>query len=42
MDEKWTEGWHAQKVPTYWFVWYFFTNGYVQDYIKKNNWKMKE
>jgi hypothetical protein len=40
MDEK--EGWRAQKVPSSWFVHYFFTSGWVKDYIKKNNWKMKE
>jgi hypothetical protein len=41
MDKK--EGWRGgQKVPSSWFVHYFFTSGWVQDYIKKNNWNMKE
>jgi hypothetical protein len=40
MDEK--EGWRGQKVPSSWFVHYFFTSGWVQDYIKENKWKMKQ
>ena len=33
--------WDAEKVPTSWFVHYFFTSGRIKEYRKENKWRMK-
>jgi hypothetical protein len=33
--------WHAEKVPTSWFVHYFFTSREIKEYVKENKWRMK-